>query len=118
MVHNFKELKVWQISRELVKNIYLATLEFPHEEKYGLISQIRRASISVSSNIAEGSGRGTNKDFSRFLNISLGSAYELETQLILAFDLEIIKQQIFENILTQINEVQKMLHGLIRSLNK
>ncbi len=116
--HNFKELKVWQNSRQLVKNIYLATAEFPVGEKYGLTSQVRRASISVASNIAEGSGRSSDKDFSRFLNLSLGSAYELETQLILACDLELLSNDLFENISKDLKEVQKMLHGLIKSLNK
>lgn len=118
MRHNFKELKVWQNSRELVKKVYVATVEFPNNEQYGLTSQIRRSSISIVSNIAEGSGRGTDKDFSRFLNLSLGSAYELETQLILAYDLELVTKEIFEKISDNINEVQKMLYGLIKSLNK
>ena len=79
-MHNFKELKVWQNARVLVKEIYLSTGNFPTEEKYGITSQIRRSAISIPSNIAEGCGRRTDKDFSHFLNIALGSAYELQTQ--------------------------------------
>ncbi|MBN1820679.1 MAG: four helix bundle protein [Prolixibacteraceae bacterium] len=76
---NFKKLKVWEKSIELVKNIYLNTNSFPKEEIYSLTSQIRRSAISIPSNIAEGAGRGTKKEFNNFLNITLGSTYELET---------------------------------------
>ncbi|MFN9499847.1 MAG: four helix bundle protein [Chryseotalea sp.] len=77
-MHNFKELKVWQISRQLVKSVYELSVSFPAEEKFGITSQLRRCSISIPTNIAEGCGRNTDKDFSYILNISLGSAYELE----------------------------------------
>lgn len=114
-MHNFKELKVWQKSRELAKLVY--GIELPNEEKYGLTSQIRRSVVSISSNIAEGSSRKSNLDFTRFLNISLGSAYELETQLILCLDLELIKNIEAQKILENLSETQKMIHGLIKSLN-
>ncbi len=114
-MHNFKELKVWQKSRELAKLVYC--IELPNEEKYGLTSQIRRSVVSISSNIAEGSSRKSNIDFIRFLNISLGSAYELETQLILCLDLQLIKNIEAQEILENLSEAQKMIHGLIKSLN-
>ncbi len=111
IAHNFRELKVWKLSRELVKEIYLTTNNFPEEEKFGLTSQLRRASISIPSNIAEGSAR-SNKDFSRFLSISLSSAYEVETQVILSFDLNFINENKLSEITLKIQEIQKMLHGL------
>ena len=80
----FKELKVWQKAIDLVTEIYTKSQEFPKEELYGLTSQIRRSAVSIPSNIAKGCGRKTNKDFANFLGISLGSAFELETQLIIA----------------------------------
>lgn len=95
-MHNFRELKVWQNARQLVKDIYIASFNFPAEEKFGLTSQIRKSAVSIPSNIAEGSGRNTDKDFSNFINISLGSAFELETQIILAYDLEFIEKIQFE----------------------
>ncbi len=74
-MHNFKEFKVWQLSRNLVKEIYYSSSNFPATEKYGLVSQIRRCTVSIPTNIAEGDDRSTNKDFAWFLNISQGSAY-------------------------------------------
>ena len=87
---NFKNLKVWQRGIELVVDVYKKTNNFPNEELYGLTSQIKRSAISIPSNIAEGSGRGSKKDFNRFLDISLGSSFELETQLIIAKRLDFI----------------------------
>jgi four helix bundle protein len=82
-MHNFRELRVWKEGIEIAKQVYLLSAIFPKDEKFGLTSQIRRAAVSIPSNIAEGAGRGSNKEFAHFLNIALGSAYELETQLIL-----------------------------------
>lgn len=81
--HNFRELKIWKESINLVKQIYLLTSDLPKDEKFGLISQINRCSVSIPSNIAEGSGRTSDKEFLNFLNIAISSSYELETQLIL-----------------------------------
>lgn len=114
--HNFRELNVWKLSRELVKEIYLITRQFPGEEKFGLVSQIRRAAISIPSNIAEGSAR-SDKDFMRFLSISLSSAYELETQIILAFDLNFLNEAESTLICSRIQELQKMIHGLQKKLD-
>ncbi|MBS2096746.1 four helix bundle protein [Carboxylicivirga linearis] len=107
--HNFKELQIWQKSRMLVKDIYKLTSEFPQSEIYGLTSQMRRASVSIPSNIAEGSGRKTNKEFSRFLEIAYSSALELETQVYLSFDLEFIIESVLEEFLVKIDELQKMI---------
>jgi len=115
-VHNFRELSVWKKSRKLNKDVYNITNEFPQEEKYGLLSQIRRSSISIASNIAEGSSRGSDKDFIRFLRIALGSSFELETQLILSSDLNLIEEFELNNLISEINEVQKMLRGLEKRL--
>lgn len=117
-MHNFKELKVWQLSRSLVKEIYALTSEFPPEEKFGLISQIRRCAVSIPTNIAEGSGRNTDKDFAQFLNISLGSAYELETLLTLSFDVHFITSEQLEVFSIEISEIQKMTFGLIKTLRQ
>lgn len=117
-MHNFKELKVWQLSRQLVKNIYELTSDFPTSEKYGLVSQLRRCTISIPTNIAEGAGRSTDKDFSHFSNISLGSAYELETLLILSFDVGLIKSDQLESLSLKISEIQKMTFGLIKTLSQ
>jgi four helix bundle protein len=117
-MHNFKELKVWQISRQLVKDIYELTTQFPSEEKYGLVSQIRRCAVSIPTNISEGSGRNTDKDFAHFLNISLGSAYELETLLTLSLDVKLVSESQLEQILIRISEIQKMTFGLIKTLRQ
>ncbi|WP_323787671.1 four helix bundle protein [Psychroserpens sp.] len=87
-MHRFKELEIWKRSRLFCSQIYTLTSSFLESEKFGLTNQLRRASVSMPSNIAEGSSRQFNKDFSRFLQITLGSAYEIETQLIIANDLK------------------------------
>lgn len=116
-MHNYKELTIWQKGRELVKTIYTATAGFPNEEMYGLVSQIRRASVSVPSNIAEGTSRNSDKDFERFLNIALGSLFEVETQLTLAHDLGFIETQEFESICQDIKSVIRMTVKFKRTLN-
>jgi four helix bundle protein len=107
-VHNFRELNIWKRSMDLTRRVYMLTSELPDDEKFGLKSQINRSSVSIPSNIAEGSGRGTDKDFCRFLDISLGSSCELETQLILAQDLFKIETA---KTIEELNEVQKMIVG-------
>lgn len=111
-MHNFKELIVWQKARKLVKEIYLLTKQLPEEERFGLVSQMRRSVVSIPSNIAEGSGRGSNKDFVRFLDIAVGSAFELETQLILCLDLDFIAEDNFIYFEAAIQEIQRMIHSL------
>ncbi|HVO75925.1 MAG TPA: four helix bundle protein [Ignavibacteriaceae bacterium] len=117
-MHNYKELKVWQKERELVKFIYELTKNFPKEELYALTSQVRRAVVSVPSNIAEGAGHFSSKKFSRFLEIGYASTCELDTQVILSFDLGFIPEDELNNFNIYIEEIQKMLSGLIKSLEK
>jgi four helix bundle protein len=116
-MHNFRELNIWKKSLDLSVDVYRITQEFPVSEKYNLISQIVRSAVSIPSNIAEGSGRGTNKDFCRFLSIALGSAYELETQLIISNKLGYLTKNKYDMINNSLNELQKMIFGFKRTLN-
>ena len=116
-MHNFKELKVWQKGRRFVKDIYVLTKKFPKEELFVLTSQMRRAAISIPSNIAEGSGRGSDKDFARFIDIATGSSYELESQLYVACDLEYFSEEELDSCLDKIQEMQKMLFHFKKHLN-
>ena len=113
MKHNFKELLVWKKSIDLVKSIYQITSMLPSDERFGLVTQMNRSSISVPSNIAEGSGRTSEKEFLHFLNIAISSSYELETQLIISKELYELD---VDFVLVQISEVQKMILGLKRNL--
>ena len=115
-MHNFKELRVWKEAIELAKLVYQTSANFPAEEKYGLKSQVNRAAVSVASNIAEGSGRGSNKEFAQFLKVSLGSAFEVETQMILAEAFGFVSKEDNEKLTQQLSGVQKMLNGLINKL--
>ena len=115
-MHNFKELKVWQEAMTLAKEVFVVTRIFPAEEKYGLISQINRCSVSIASNIAEGAGRGSNKEFNQFLNIALGSCFELETQLLLSNDFNYITKEQTLLLTEKVCKVQKMLNGLKKSI--
>lgn len=115
-MHNFKNIIAWQKSRELVKEVYQLAARFPKEEVYGLTSQIKRAAVSVPSNIAEGTPRG-DKDFSRFLDYSVGSSFELETQLILSNDLGFISDNALAEINQKVTEVQKIIYGFQKTLN-
>ncbi|AYN66843.1 four helix bundle protein [Euzebyella marina] len=109
---DYKELDVWLKARELVKKIYILTTSFPNEEQYGLTSQIRRSSISMSSNIAEGCGRQTAKETIYFLHIARGSLFELETQVILADDLGYTTTNAVDT-LKEIERVKMLLNGFI-----
>jgi four helix bundle protein len=115
-MHNFKKLNIWVNAMSLVKDIYLLTSNFPKEEKFGLISQINRCSISIPSNIAEGSSRSSNKEFSHFIKIALGSLFELETQIILSSDFKMINDQDSNIILDKITTLQKMINGFLITL--
>ncbi len=115
-MNNYKELIVWQKSVDLAVKIYEATKSFPREELYGLTSQIRRSAVSIPSNIAEGAGRNSKKDFNNFLGISNGSSCELDTQLIIAQRINFINQSLQESLQQEINEIQKMNWSLKRSL--
>jgi four helix bundle protein len=118
MLKNYKELKVWQKSYALCINVYKATRAFPNEEKFGLTSQIRRAVVSVVSNIAEGYGRKTTADYVRSLYISYGSLCELETQIMLAGDLNYMANGANLDLKSDIAETERMLKSLIRSLEE
>ncbi|MEO6524821.1 MAG: four helix bundle protein [Mucilaginibacter sp.] len=116
-MHNFKELKVWKSGIELSKSIFTLTKTFPADERFGLISQMNRAVVSIPSNIAEGCGRKSSKELHQFLNITLGSAFELETQLIIAKEFEYINNEILNTTCNLVTEIQKMIYGLQKSLN-
>jgi four helix bundle protein len=109
----FTDLEAWRESRLLVKMVYTCLLPFPKEEVYGLQSQIKRSVISIPSNIAEGCGRSHPKDTMRFFYIARGSAYELETQLYLSFDLEFIDGIILKELLDKLTRIRILLAGLI-----
>ena len=112
--HNFRELIIWKESISLVKKIYILTSQLPSDERFGLISQINRSSISIPSNIAEGSGRTTEKEFSRFLEISMSSSYELETQLILISELYEIN---IEDVIMDLKSIQFKIGAFKRTLS-
>lgn len=117
-IQSFKDLTVWQRSRQLVVGVYKATKLFPSEEQFGLSSQIRRASVSIASNIAEGFSRQTVKDKINFYHMSLGSCTEVQNQVILAADLGFISNEISGKLEAQTIEIHKMLNGLIKSLKE
>lgn len=113
---NFKKLKIWQKGMELVMSVYKLADQLPREEKYGLRSQMTSAVISIPSNIAEGSSRTSKKDYVRFLEYSLGSTYELETQVAAIEMLNFGEKELTELILNQIDEEQKMLQSFITTV--
>jgi four helix bundle protein len=108
-MHRFKKLEMWQQSRVFCTEIYDVTSLFPDSERFGLTSQLRRSSVSIPSNIAEGSSRNSNKDFSRFLEIAIGSAYEIETQLLIASDLKFITTEKLESLTNKLENIIKMI---------
>lgn len=114
---NFKELIVWQKSVSFVTEIYKMTEKFPNNEIFGLTSQIRRASISVPSNISEGHSRRSSLDYLQFLKISRGSLAEVETQILISKNLGYISEEIYENFEEKITEISKMLNALITSIS-
>ena len=113
---NHKDLEAWKQSMDLVDLVYRATKSFPPEELYGLANQMRRAAVSVPSNIAEGAARNGKKEFNQFLHISLGSVSELETQILISRRLGYLNEE--DMLLRQIERVRKLLVGLIRHLRK
>ncbi|MEO8535388.1 MAG: four helix bundle protein [Flavobacterium sp.] len=115
-MNNFRKLLIWQKSMSLITKIYISTNNFPKEEVFGLTSQIRRSSISIPSNIAEGFGRGTNKDFLRFLTISIGSLFEMQTQLEIAKNIAYLNENEFNNLYEDSREVERMLVSFINKL--
>ena len=111
--HNFREIKIWQEALLLVKEVYSFSSQLPKEELYGITSQINRSAVSIPSNIAEGSGRTSNKEFIRFLEIAIASSYELETQLILAEEIFGLSSK---NIIENLNALQNRIGGFIRQI--
>ncbi|MDX2362649.1 MAG: four helix bundle protein [Crocinitomicaceae bacterium] len=108
-MHRFKDLEFWEKSKTLAVEIYELTGSFPQSEVYGITSQMRRAAVSIPSNIAEGAGRTSDKEFSRFLDIAMGSAYELETQLLIANDIGFLNKDKFESSNSQLSSVIQMI---------
>lgn len=115
---DFRQLQVWEKSHQLALAVYKATKDFPKEELYGLTSQMRRASMSIPTNIAEGCGKYTDADFARFLQIAMGSASETEYQLLLSHshDLGFLPKAKYEQLDTDVKEVKRMLASLLRTL--
>ena len=116
-MHNLKELKIWNKAIDLTVEVYKATADFPKEEKFGLTSQIRRSAVSIPSNIAEGAGRNSNKEFGYFLGVSNGSSFELQTQLIVSNRLNLISDESVQPILNQLDEIQKMTYKFQQTLS-
>jgi four helix bundle protein len=110
---DFKDLEVWKECKNLVLMIYKVTENFPKTEQFGLTNQVRRAAVSVPSNIAEGIGRRTDKDSSNFMFIARGSLFEIETQIIISFELAYLSDMQFEEIANQINLCRKLVNGMI-----
>ncbi|KQM78826.1 four helix bundle protein [Pedobacter sp. Leaf216] len=117
-MNNLKELKIWNKAIDLAVDVYKATSTFPTDERFGLISQSRRAAVSIPSNIAEGAGRNSVKEFNNFLGIANGSSYELQTQLVIANKLSILESEILDPLLSKIDELQKMTYGFQQMLEK
>ena len=117
-MNNYKKLEIWQEAMNLVCDVYKLTKKFPKEEMYGLASQIRRCSVSVPSNVAEGAGRNGNNEFINFLGIACGSCCELDTQLILAERFGYINSTDSANVLIRLDRIKKMIVGLINKLRK
>jgi len=115
-INDYRDLVIWQKGLELSLNLYKVTKSFPQEERYGLISQIRKAAVSVPSNIAEGQARYSKKEFVRFLYFAKGSLAELDTQCIMAKELEYITENTYKGLSSKIDELQRMIFSLIRKL--
>ncbi len=112
-MQDFRQLKVWEKAHALTLSIYAATKPFPKEERYGLVSQMRRSASSIATNICEGCCRSSDADFARFLQIALGSASELEYQLLLSRDLEYLALPQYRKLAAEVEEVKRMLTSLI-----
>lgn len=113
---NFREYRVWKDAVSLATKVYKITGEMPWFEKKGLCDQMQRAVVSISSNIAEGSGRSTDSEFARFLNIALGSAFETETQLLISKNIGYISEEQYDDMREKLASVERQLNGLIQSI--
>lgn len=115
-MNTIRDMKVWQKAMDFVTNIYIETNSFPKEEVYGLTSQIRRSAVSIPSNIAEGFGRRSKNDFKRFLRISMGSLFEIQTQVEICKNLEFISIDTFDTLFEDTREIERMLVSFINSI--
>ena len=115
-INSFRDLIIWQKSMTLVTAIYAETKHFPSEEMYGLTNQMRRSAISIPSNIAEGYGRNSSGDYKRFLHIAVGSLFELQTQIAIAFNLNYITKELFQTLFEKTKELDRMLLSLINKI--
>lgn len=116
-INSYRDLLVWQRSMSLVTEVYKITQSFPSSELYALTSQIRRSAVSIPSNIAEGYGRNSTADYKRFLQIAVGSLFELQTQIEIAFNLNYVSKDIFDEIFEKAKELDRMLLSLIKKIN-
>lgn len=115
-IKSYRELKVWSLAMELVENIYSHTTSFPHEEKFGLSSQLRRAAVSVPSNIAEGHSKQSSKEYLRHISIAMGSLAELETQVELSKRLNYVNAESLNELISCMDEIGKMLRGIQKTM--
>ncbi|SHJ99696.1 four helix bundle protein [Reichenbachiella agariperforans] len=115
-MRDYSQYQVWNEAVDFAVSVYQNTQKFPSEEKFGLVSQMRRAAVSIPSNIAEGSSRSSEKEFSRFLEFSLGSSFELKTQMIIANKLDLLEKGAFSNSILALDSIGKQLNGLRNSL--
>ena len=115
-MHHLEELKVRKLAMEIAKDVYIITKDFPSEEKFGLTSQVRRAAVSIASNIAEGAGRYSDKEFAQFLSIASGSSFEVGTQLLLSEQLVFSSNENLIDVLNKLSELERMILGLRKSL--
>ena len=117
-MNSYKELSVWQKSIDLVKQVYTLTKTFPKEERYALTDQIKRAVVSIPSNIAEGNGRNSTKDYIHFLNIARGSLYEVSTQIYIANQLGYIADNVYSELSDEIDIIGRMLNKLVKAIDQ
>jgi four helix bundle protein len=117
-MHNFEKLIFWQKSIELAKEVYIICAELPKDERFGLISQIKRSVISIPSNIAEGAGRNNDREFYHFLGSANASSFELQTQLILTRELNLLNTEKINSLITNLNEIQRMIYTFKSNLIK
>src|SRR5262245_13672188 len=116
MGHSYRDLHVWQKAMDFVTDIYALTSSFPNPELYGLTSQLRRAAVSIPSNIAEGQGRSFDREFGKFLSNAMGSVNEVETQLLIAVNLKFAEKNAVDQLLQRASEIGRLLNGLIRTV--
>lgn len=117
-MRDFRQLNVWDEAHKLTLEIYKLTKEFPKEELFGLTSQMRRASVSIASNIAEGCGRGSNKEYAQFIQIALGSAYEIDYQILLAKDLGYLTNDVYKSLNERVDKTKRQLAALLKKVRE